>query len=191
MLLEGGCSVVMADLKLRPEAEELLAKWTTKDGSKPAAYYCQTDISDWAQISSLWETSLKTFGQIDIVVNGAGLYEPPYSTFWNAPGISPLAEDKPDTNPGVYKTFSVNAMGPIRIAQIAIDYWLENRDIEANLLWISSLGAHVHSLQTPLYFASKAAVSSFVKSLAGLRKLFGIRNAAVCPGAVYVRDVSP
>ncbi|KAJ4328066.1 hypothetical protein N0V84_001434 [Fusarium piperis] len=190
-LLEGGCSVVMADVRLRPEAQELLDKWSTVEEGKPIAHFHQTDISDWAQISSLWSTALEKLGRIDILCNGAGLYEPPSSTFWNAPGISPLAEDKVDCNPGVYKTFAVNTMGPIRLAQIAIDYWLENRNIEGNLLWMASLGGYVHSLQTPLYFASKAAIVSFVRSLGTLKKRVGIRNAAICPGAVYTPIFHP
>lgn len=85
----------------------------------------------------------------------------------------------------------MNTIAPIRLAQIAIDYWLQNRDIQGNLLWIASLGGYVHSMHTPLYFASKAAIVSMVKSLGGLKKEFGIRNAAVCPGAVYVSEDSP
>lgn len=178
---------MIADVKLRPEAEALVTKYASKDTTTPSVDFHKTDISDWGQIASLWKKTLETFGRIDIVVNGAGVYEPPSSTFWNAPGISPLAEDEANASPGVYHTFSVNTMGPIRLAQIAIDYWLENRNIEGNLLWIASLGGYVHSLQTPLYFSSKAASASFVRSLGQLRKRLGIRNAAVCPGAVYVR----
>ena len=185
-LLEGGCTVMMADIKLRPEAQALLDEWTTTAEGQPTATFQQTDISDWAQISALWKAALGKFGRVDIVCNGAGIYEPPSSTFWNSPGISPLAEDKEDASPGVYKTFSVNTMGPIRLAQIAVDYWLENRTVQGNLLWIASLGGYVHSLQSPLYFASKAAIVSMVKSLANLRSRFNIRNAAICPGAVYV-----
>ncbi|KAK7402832.1 hypothetical protein QQX98_011424 [Neonectria punicea] len=190
-LLGGGCSVMIADLKLTPDAEALIARYASQDATAPSVDFHQTDISDWAQISTLWEKTLETFGRIDIVVNGAGVYEPPSSTFWNVPGISPLAKDKVDTSPGVYQTFSVNTMGPIRLAQISIDYWLENRKVEGNLLWIASLGGYVHSLQTPLYFASKAAIVSFVRSLGQLRKRFGIRNAAVCPGAVYTPIFHP
>ncbi|KAH8820253.1 hypothetical protein F5884DRAFT_744613 [Xylogone sp. PMI_703] len=191
MLLEGGCSVMIADINLRPEAQELLDRWAANNGEEPIALFHNTDMSDWAQISSLWETTLAKFGRIDIICNGAGIYEPPSSTFWNAPGVSPLAEDKPDMSPGVYKTFSANTMGPIRLAQIAIDYWLQNRNVEANLIWIASLGGYVHSLQTPLYFASKSAIISFVKSLATLKKRLGIRNAAICPGAVYTPIFHP
>ncbi|EWY80984.1 hypothetical protein FOYG_15275 [Fusarium oxysporum NRRL 32931] len=190
-LLENGCSVVIADLNLRPEAEELVNKWATTEGGKPTVHFHKTDISNWAQISSLWDAALEKFGQIDIVCNGAGIYEPPSSTFWNPPGVSSLSEDKADGNPGVYKTFAVNALGPIRLAQIAMDYWLRNRNVQGNLLWVASCGGYLHSLQTPLYFASKAAIVSFVKSLSTVRKRFGIRNAAVCPGAVHTPIFHP
>lgn len=139
----------------------------------------------------MWATALETFPQVDIVCNGAGVYEPPSSCFWNAPGVSPLAQDPVDAKVGQYKTFAVNTTGPIRLVQIAIDYWLQNRNIEGNLLWIASLGGYVHSMHTPMYFASKAAIVSMVKSLGGLRKELGIRNAAVCPGAVYVSEPEP
>lgn len=177
---------MIADVQLRPEARALLATYSSAANPGPSIDFHETDMSDWSQISALWYETLKRFGRIDIVVNGAGIYEPPSSTFWNLPGISSLAKDSVDASPGVYLTYSVNTMGPIRLAQIAIDYWLENHNVEGNLLWIASVGAYVHSFQTPLYFSSKAAIVSFVRSLAQLRSRFGIRNAAVCPGAVNV-----
>ncbi|KAI6758658.1 hypothetical protein HG530_010898 [Fusarium avenaceum] len=143
-LLESGCSVVIADVKLLPEAEELVNSWTVKDGSKACAYYHKTDVSDWAQLSSLWDTALEKLGQIDIVCNGAGIYEPPSSTFWNAPGVSP----PPQRTGLMYR------------GQLAMD-------------------------------CNKAAIVSFVKSLGTMRKRYGIRNAAVCPGAVYTPIFHP
>lgn len=169
--------------------QELVAQYPPKpeDSKAVFAVFQQTDLADWSQITTLWTAALQTFPQIDLVTNGAGLYEPPSSSFWNAPGVSDLARDKPDQKPGVYHTFAVNTMAPIRLAQIAVDYWLEHRaTVAGNLLWVTSLGGYVHSLQTPLYFASKAATVSMVKSLGGLRKIAGIRNAGVCPGAVGV-----
>ncbi|KAL0782136.1 hypothetical protein CaCOL14_000042 [Colletotrichum acutatum] len=106
-------------------------------------------------------------------------------------GVSPLEQDPVDSKAGQYKTFAVNTIGPIRLAQIAIDYWLQDRNIKGNLLWIASLGGYVHSMHTPMYFASKAAIVSMVKSLGGLRKELGIRNAAVCPEAVYTPIFHP
>lgn len=189
-LLEGGCSVILADLKLRPEAEAVVAKYSSAGDGKPKAVFKETDVCDWAQITSLWNTALETFGKVHIVCNGAGIWEPPSSSFWKAPGISPSAQDKADASPGVYQTIAINTMAPMRLSQIAIDYWIKNSDVEGNLLCIASVGGYIHAFQTPFYFASKAAIVSFVKCLAPLRKRLNIRNAAICPGAVKVKSPS-
>ncbi|KAF6808569.1 nad-dependent 15-hydroxyprostaglandin dehydrogenase, partial [Colletotrichum plurivorum] len=141
-------------------------KYNNNNNNNNGAYaiFHRTDLVDWSQINSLWETAIATFPQVDIVCNDAGLYEPPASCFWSPPGVSPLAEDPADAKVGQYKTFS-------------------NRSIQGNLIWVASLGGYVHSIHTPMYFASKAAIVSMVKSLGRLRKEVGFRNAAVCPGA--------
>ncbi|CAF3617682.1 unnamed protein product [Fusarium graminearum] len=187
LLLGAGCSVMVADLRLRPEATTTIREYPhlTPDPSKPSAVFCETDISDWSQILLLWKTTLERFGRIDIVVNSAGVYEPPSSSFWHPPGISPLAKDVEDAQVGQYQTFAINTIGPIRLSQIAIDYWQQNPDVQGNMLFIASMGGYLHSMQTPLYFASKAALVSMVKSLSGLKRVLGIRNAAICPAAVF------
>ncbi|KAI8668171.1 hypothetical protein NCS55_00841600 [Fusarium keratoplasticum] len=187
LLLAAGCSVIIADLRLRPEAEPLVAEYPhpAKESNKPSLVFCETDISDWTQITALWKTALETFGRIDIVVNSAGVYEPPSSSFWKPPGISPLSEDPEDAKVGQYKSFAINTIGPIRLSQIAIDYWQQNPEVEGNLLWVASMGGYMHSMQAPLYFASKAALVSMVKSLSGLRRALNIRNSAVCPGPCF------
>lgn len=190
ILLQEGCSVVMADLTLRPEAEKTLQDASTVPGinGKASAIFQQTDVSDWAQLQALFDKAIETYGTVNIVVNGAAIYEPPSSTFWQPPGVSPAARDKVDCNPGVYQTHAVNAMGPIRLAQIALNYWFYHPDAEmnfdGNLVWLSSVCGYVHLMQSPLYFSSKAAVNSMVKCLGPLRRMFGIRNAAVCLGPV-------
>lgn len=174
---------MIGDLALRAESEATLAEYPhpAADGAASAAFH-KTDVVDWAQLSSLFEQTLATFGRVDIVVNGAGIFEPPWSSFWHPPGVSPEARDAADAAIGTYNIFAINAMAPIRLSQIAIDYWLQNREVKGNLLWVSSMGGYVHSIQTPLYFASKSAVISVAKSLQGLKSLVGIRNSVVCPG---------
>jgi NAD(P)-dependent dehydrogenase (short-subunit alcohol dehydrogenase family) len=136
----------------------------------------------------LWDATLKTYGRVDLIVNGAGLYEPLSSAFWHPPGKSPLAEDAADAQVGMYKTFAVNTIAPIRLAQIAVEYWLrsENRHIKGNILWIASMAGYIHGMLTPLYFSSKAATVSICKSLGGLNELVGIRSAAICPVVVDI-----
>lgn len=73
-LLAGGCNVLIADLALRPEANEVIKK----DGAKARAVFTKTDVTDWTQLQNAFETTVKTFGQLDIVVPGAGVFEPVY-----------------------------------------------------------------------------------------------------------------
>lgn len=186
----------MADVRLTPTAQQTLDQHSRPE--EPSAVFKPTDMSNWAQIHALWDFALQTYGRVNIVVNGAGVYEPPSSTFWNPPGAStessslPLIpgvaapEDDPDAAVGQYKTFAVNMTGPIRLAQLAVQYWLEHREVGGNLLWFASLAGYLHGMITPLYFSSKAAVVSMCKSLGGLRETRGVRNACICPGTVHV-----
>ncbi|KAK8137008.1 hypothetical protein PG984_004948 [Apiospora sp. TS-2023a] len=194
LLLEAGCSVVMADLRLKPAAQQTLDKHPLHD-AEPSAVFQSTDMSNWSQIRALWGFALQTYGRVHIVVNGAGVFEPHSSTFWNPPlsgndatPLSPAAaapEDDADAHVGLYKTFAINTIGPIRLAQIAVQYWLEHREVKGNLLWFASIAGYIHGMITPLYYSSKAAVVSMCKSLGGLREVCGVRNACICPGTVH------
>lgn len=114
--------------------------------------------------------------------------EPPQSTFWLPPGISPLSKDDPNGAPGVYHLFAVNQMGPIRFAQIALDYWLTNK-IAGSLLFVSSMSAYLPTIGTPLYNASKGALTSFTLSLAQMKARLGIRVACMCPATTFTPAV--
>ncbi|KAK1656475.1 hypothetical protein BDP81DRAFT_457083 [Colletotrichum phormii] len=142
-------------------------------------------------INKLWDAALNTYGRVNLLVNGAGIYDPPSSDFSNPPGISPLSRDQADAKVGMYQAYAVNIIAPVRLAQIAVEYWLrpENRHLSGNILWIASMAGYVHGLLTPFYYSSKAAVVSMCKSLGSLNKFAGIRNAAVCPGAVNLSNI--
>jgi NAD(P)-dependent dehydrogenase (short-subunit alcohol dehydrogenase family) len=155
-----------------------------------SAVFHETDLRDWAQLSTMFETTVNTFGRVDILVNGAGIFEPPSSSFSQPPGSS-LVRDAKDANPGQYDVFAVNTIAPIRLAQIAIDYWLQHKEAQGNLLWVASMGGYVHSMMSPLYFSSKAAILSMVKSLGRIKASFGIRNSAVCPSPVWTPIFEP
>ncbi|KAK1963472.1 hypothetical protein LY78DRAFT_716757 [Colletotrichum sublineola] len=53
-----------------------------------------------------------------------------------------------------------------------------------SMMTLTTDTAYIHSIQTPFYFASKAAILSVVKCLQGLKQLVGIRNSVICPGPV-------
>lgn len=183
---------MVADLRLRPEAEAAYKQFPHPPpaGAAVSVVFQKADMRDWAQLSVMFEAAVQTFGRVDILVNCAGVFEPPESSFWHPPGSGP-ARDPKDACPGQYDIFAINTVAPIRLAQIAIDYWLQHKEIQGNLLWMSSMGGYVHSLMFPLYFSSKAAVVSMVKSLGRLKELFGIRNSAVCPGPTWTPIFEP
>ncbi|KAH7134415.1 hypothetical protein EDB81DRAFT_949731 [Dactylonectria macrodidyma] len=189
-LLNAGCSVIFADIALRPEAEATVAKFPhpPTDGA-PSAVFRHVDQSNWSHISTTWAFALEIFGRVDLLCPGAGIWEPPNSNFWNPPGISALSEDNPEAAIGVYKIFAVNAMGPIRFAQIALDYWMQNK-IAGNLLFVSSLSAYLPTIGTPLYNSTKGALTSFTLSLGQMKARLGIRVATICPATTFTPVVT-
>ncbi|KAJ9214281.1 hypothetical protein DTO166G4_4126 [Paecilomyces variotii] len=188
-LLNAGCSVIFADITLRPEAEATISKFPhpAKDG-KPSAVFHRMDQSDWSQIAATWDFALQTFGRVDLLCPGAGIWEPPSSAFWNPPGISPLSKDNPNSAPGSYHILAVNLMGPVRFAQIAIDYWLKNK-IAGNLLLVASQSAYLPTIGTPLYNTSKGGLTTFTLSLAQMKARLNIRVACMCPSTTFTPAV--
>lgn len=79
-------------------------------------------------------------------------------------------------------------MGPIRFAQIALDYWLSNK-IAGNLIVVSSMSAYLPTIGTPLYNVTKSGLASFVLSLAQMKARCGIRVSAMCPATTYTPAV--
>lgn len=177
--------MVVADINLRPEAEATLAKYPypAQDG-KPAAVFKKTDQANWAQLSELWDFALKEFGRVELVCPGAGIWEPPASSFWIPAGTSDVAKDDPQAAMGQWYTFAVNTAGPLRLAQLAFQYWIEKK-IQGNLLFVASMGGYCETVGTPLYYASKAALLSATKSFTQMRARLNIRVASVCPGPCY------
>ena len=72
-LLKSGCNVVFADLGLRPEAESVVNKF--KDGGNKGAFI-KTDVTNWIQVKAAFDEAMTTFGRLDIVCPGAGIFEP-------------------------------------------------------------------------------------------------------------------
>ncbi|UPK91286.1 hypothetical protein LCI18_002221 [Fusarium solani-melongenae] len=188
MLLEKGCSVLIADLKLQPEAEELLKKYPfpAADG-QAGAFFQKTNVASWPELSSVWNAAVDKFSSVDIVVAGAGLFEPKWASFWEAPKTesnpNTVSADSADADPGHYAVLDVNLASPIRLSQLAIGHWTKTKQ-KGTLVHVGSMAGYGAGITTPLYFASKHGLHGFVRSLGGLRDELGIRVGCVAPGAV-------
>ncbi|KAJ4341232.1 hypothetical protein N0V87_001973 [Didymella glomerata] len=186
LLLEKGCNVLLADLSLRPEAQHLIETYT----SHPRAMFQKTDVTDWTQLETMFNMAAQSFGAVDIVCPGAGIYDPPWSNFWHPPG-SPASKDRSDG--GRYATLDINVTHPIRTTQLAIRSFLsastpqekaQQERSPKRILIVSSIAGQNSNLHTPIYVAAKHAMNGFIRSLAALEPRFNIRVNGVAPGVI-------
>ncbi|KAF9696687.1 hypothetical protein EKO04_005734 [Ascochyta lentis] len=183
LLLEKGCNVLIADLSLRPEARQLLSRYET---GTPRAVFQKTNVTDWTELERMFTVATTTFGAIDIVCPGAGIYDPPWSNFWHPPGTS---ASRDSIGSGRYATLDVNVTHPIRTTQLAIAAFLDShaptgKRTPKRVLIVSSIAGQNANLHTPIYVAAKHAMNGFVRSLAALDTRFGIRVNGVAPGVI-------
>lgn len=189
LLLSKGCSVVVADLALRPEAEALLQQYPA--ASSPSCHFQKTNVASWKDLNALWRFTLDTFPQIDIVVPGAGLFEPQFSAFWQPPRTETnpdtKSRDDADADVGHYTQIDVNLTAPIRMSQMAIGYWTREKR-KGCLIHVGSIAGYASTVASPLYHTTKFGLLGFVRSLASLRDEVGIRVSYVAPCQVKVRQ---
>jgi 3-hydroxybutyrate dehydrogenase len=134
----------------------------------------------------MFEVAQERFGGVDLVCPGAGVFEPPWSNFWHAPGS---AQSKDSVDGGRYASLDINMTHPIRVAQIAISVFLSQapKASPANpkrVVMISSIAGQLGTLPTPIYCAAKYAIIGFTRSLANLDEKLGIRVNCVAPGII-------
>ncbi|KAL9043942.1 MAG: hypothetical protein Q9214_002887 [Letrouitia sp. 1 TL-2023] len=191
LLLERGCNVLIADLALRPEADDVIACHSHKSHTAARAIFQQTDVREWSQLERMFRTATEEFGRVDVVCPGAGVYEPLFSSFWHPPGIDPSLDSATSSR---YAILDINLTHPIRTTQLAMAYFLaETPSSPSNssaargpkhIIHISSIAAQVTPFLAPLYNATKHGLSGFVRSLAPLDRKLGIRVTAVAPGVI-------
>ncbi|KAH2040828.1 hypothetical protein KXV43_006603 [Aspergillus fumigatus] len=183
LLLENGCNVLIADLALRPEAQEVVNYYSSQPSRPNRAVFQKTDVVDWEQLERMFEVAVREFGDVDIVCPSAGIYEPHWSNFWRPPG-APESRDPRDG--GRYALLDINLTHPIRTTQLAISHFLRNRSSKRpkHIIHISSIAGQSPALAAPIYVATKHAINGLVRSLAKLDSKFGIRVTAVAPGVI-------
>ncbi|OAR01356.1 hypothetical protein LLEC1_06321 [Akanthomyces lecanii] len=166
LLLSKGCNVVIADIQLRAEAQDLLAKYSG-GGERPRAAFVETDVTAWEDLRNMLDYAVVEFGSFDIVCPGAGVFEPPTSAFWHPPGS--------DTS----RDF------------LALQKWLapENAaqqtvDAPKRVVNIASIAGYMPVFNCPLYVTAKFGIVGFTRSMAPLEAEVGIRVSAVAPGPV-------
>ena len=172
-LAHAGADVVV-NFKSGPEAAEQVAGEARRCGSR--AYAHQADVSDEAQVQSMFRRMIDEYGTIDILVNNAGLQQDaPFDQMtlrqWNT-------------------VLSVNLTGQFLCAREAVREF-KRRGVRkgvscaaGKILCISSVHEVIPWAGHVNYAASKGGVMLMMKSIAQEVAPYRIRVNSICPGAI-------
>jgi NAD(P)-dependent dehydrogenase (short-subunit alcohol dehydrogenase family) len=162
---EEGAQVVIAsiDQERGLEAQESVI---TNGGR---ALFVQTDVTQLDQVNHFVSTPLKKFGQIDVLVNNAGIHDS--ASFW----------EESEWLWG--RMYQVNVMGTVLPSQVVVRHMKEKG--QGAIVHVTSKAGVVGEPGHAAYSSSKGAVIALTRAMAIELAPFGIRVNTVCPGPVY------
>lgn len=161
-----------ASVAIHYHQDRLAAEETSASLSGGSHQIFQADLGDSSAARVLVESVISEMGQIDVLVNNAGIFEKhrladvsfeEWSEAWD-------------------HTLAVNLLGPANIT-----YWVAHHMIGrggGRIVNISSRGAFRGEPEAPAYGASKAALNAMSQSLAQALAPHGIFVYVVAPGWV-------
>jgi NAD(P)-dependent dehydrogenase (short-subunit alcohol dehydrogenase family) len=169
-----GAGVKVAVLDILPDAAEAVVADIEADGGVGLAVTC--DVLDKPSIEAAAETVMDHFGQVDILINGAGGNKKQASTsevqsFFDLPADA------------VEWVFNLNFIGTLLPSQVFGKMMAERG--EGVILNVSSMNAFRPLTRIPAYSGAKAAVSNFTQWLAvhmNQEYATDIRVNAIAPG---------
>lgn len=160
-----GAEVVIADLD-EGQGERVLAEANSLRAG--TARLVRTDVTDLAQVQSL----VKIAEPVDILVNNVGwdqlmLFNQTSPAFWE-------------------KVIRINYLAVLNCARAVLDGMIERRS--GVVVSISSDASRQGEPREAVYGGVKAAINSFMKTIAKENGRFGIRCNIVCPGVTVPED---
>jgi NAD(P)-dependent dehydrogenase (short-subunit alcohol dehydrogenase family) len=163
-LAKAGAHVVIADIDRA--AGEAVAQQITADGHSATSF--QVDVCNAQVVQDLVNAVLKRFGQIDILVNsaGLGLVKP----------IDTVTDDEFD------KLMDTDVRGVWLCTKYVLPVMTRRK--KGSIINISSVHECASLAGYELYAAAKAAVSALTRGIAIQYGTEGIRANSVCPGLV-------
>jgi short-subunit dehydrogenase len=129
----------------------------------------EVDISDRAAVLVLPDRVIKHFGQVDGVINNAGI-------------IQPFVKVNDLSFEAIERVMQVNFFGSVAVVKAFLPHLLARP--EAHIVNISSMGGFLPVPGQSIYGASKAAIKLFSEGLYAELKETAVRVSVVFPGAI-------
>jgi NAD(P)-dependent dehydrogenase (short-subunit alcohol dehydrogenase family) len=134
----------------------------------------QVDITNNEEVKKAIETTVATFGKIDVVVNNAGYYL--------VGSIEEISDEE------FRKTIDVNLFGTVNVIRNVMPFLRQQKS--GHILNIASNMGYVGYANTGSYNAAKFAVIGLSEALAQEAKPFNIKVIAIAPGMFRTRFMS-
>jgi 3-oxoacyl-[acyl-carrier protein] reductase len=161
---DAGAAVVVNYSSSKEGAERVVAEITGRGGKAIAV---QGDVSKADDVQRLFKEAKKAFGELDVLVNNAGVYE-----------FHPLEEVTEDE---FHREFNINVLGPILATREALKHFGPDGGSVIN---ISSVASEYPVPNSSVYSATKGAVDSITRVLAKELGARNIRVNTIAPGGV-------
>ncbi len=179
----GECGAKVAVLDLSLDAADAVAKRICANGGTAQAFAC--NVLEKESILAAGDAVIAAFGNIDILINGAGGNNPRATTdreYLFHEDLTGEADVKSffDLTPeGIQFVFNLNCLGTLLPTQV----FAKNMAVHGGIIInISSMNAYRPLTKIPAYSAAKAAVSNLTMWLAVHLSKVNIRVNAIAPG---------
>lgn len=167
-----GAKVVIADRKAGDNFYDL-AESICKDGGTAIAVPC--DVTSQEDIENLFAEAYKEYGQIDVLLNLAGIAD-----YFRA--IERTDNEMWD------RFLDINLTGIFKCCREVLKYF--KKQGSGNIINMSAIAGVQGNAGMP-YSTTKAAIIGLTKNIAIEYAGTGIRCNALCPGAVYTSMTNP
>ena len=162
---ENGYSVVIDYNESEKKAFEVLEEITSKGGEAVAV---KADMRVPSEVENLFNTAIKTFGHIDVLINNAAV------------ALGKLLIDT--TLEDFENVFNTNIRGYFLMTKHAIPHFLARGG--GKIINISSVWGQTGGALETVYSASKGAIIAFTKAVAKEYALSNITVNTISPGVI-------
>ncbi|MED1604144.1 glucose 1-dehydrogenase [Cytobacillus kochii] len=160
-----GAKVIVADLNMEG-AEAVVTEIKENNGEALAV---KVNVTEQADLENMVKTAMDNYGQIDVVINNAGIFD----KYTNSLETTEQQWDL---------IFDINMKAIYKITNLVLPNMIKRG--EGTIVNIASIAGLVAQMGGAAYTASKHAVVGYTKHIAAVYGSKGIKINAIAPGTI-------